>query len=72
MIKMINKITGTDMYVDESRLTEYLMAGHKVAEKIKDPAATLPGVKKEKKENETVSTLKKTISKVKTTRGKKG
>lgn len=70
MIKMINKITGSEMYVEESRLTEYLMAGHKVAEKIKDPAAVLPGVNREKKESETASALKKTIAKVKTTRKK--
>ena len=70
MIKMINKITGTEMYVDESRLTEYLMSGHKVAEKIKNPAEVLPGVKKEPTINETAEKLKKTIAKVKTTRKK--
>ena len=31
MVKLINKITGGDMYVHESRLEEYLAAGHKLA-----------------------------------------
>lgn len=31
MIRMINKITGGDMWVDPSRLDEYLEAGHKLA-----------------------------------------
>ena len=31
MVKMINKITGTDMYVDESRVGEYIALGHRTA-----------------------------------------
>lgn len=31
MIKFINKITGTEMWVDESRVEEYKAAGHKPA-----------------------------------------
>lgn len=31
MIKLINKTTGTPMWVDESRKDEYLGAGHKLA-----------------------------------------
>lgn len=31
MIKFINKITGTEMWVDESRVEEYKAAGHKLA-----------------------------------------
>ena len=31
MIRMINKITGSDMWVHESRLDEYLEAGHRLA-----------------------------------------
>lgn len=30
-ITMINALTGTEMYVTESRLDEYLKAGHKLA-----------------------------------------
>ena len=35
MIRLINKITGGDMWVADGRLDEYLAAGHK-------PAAVLP------------------------------
>ena len=31
MIKLINSHTGTDMWVAENRLDEYLAAGHKLA-----------------------------------------
>lgn len=31
MIKFINKISGGDMWVHESRVEEYLAAGHKLA-----------------------------------------
>lgn len=31
MIKFINKTTGTEMWVDESRVEEYKAAGHKPA-----------------------------------------
>lgn len=31
MVKMINAATGTDMWVAEERLEEYLAAGHKPA-----------------------------------------
>ena len=31
MIKMINRTTGTEMWVHETRLDEYLEAGHKLA-----------------------------------------
>ena len=33
MIKLINRHTGGDMWVHESRLDEYLAAGHKLAAK---------------------------------------
>lgn len=43
MVKMINAFTGTEMYVDESRVLEYARMGHKkcpdftpVYEKIKE------------------------------------
>lgn len=48
MIKFVNRLTGTFMYVDESRKDEYLAAGHKIATgTIKVPAKR--PVKKEKK-----------------------
>ena len=31
MIKLINQVTGTEMYVHESRLEEYLAKGHTLA-----------------------------------------
>ena len=31
MVKLINKFTGTEMWVAELRLDEYLAAGHKLA-----------------------------------------
>lgn len=33
MIELINKVTGGKMWVDESRLDEYLAAGYKPAAK---------------------------------------
>lgn len=39
MVKFINRITGTEMWVHESREQEYINAGHKRAteEPIKEP-----------------------------------
>lgn len=31
MIRMVNTVTGSTMFVHESRLDEYLAAGHKLA-----------------------------------------
>lgn len=31
MVRLINALTGTEMYVPEARLDEYLKAGHKLA-----------------------------------------
>lgn len=31
MIKFINKMTGTEMWVADSRVEEYMAAGHKLA-----------------------------------------
>lgn len=31
MIKLINNLTGTEMWISEDRLSEYLAAGHKLA-----------------------------------------
>lgn len=38
MIKLINRITGTEMYVHESRLEEYLARGHTIAPPPTPPA----------------------------------
>lgn len=38
MVKFINWLTGTVMYVAEDRVDEYLAAGHKIAvEKVEAP-----------------------------------
>lgn len=71
MIKMINKITGTEMYVDDERLSEYIMAGHKRVDKIKLPDGAIPEVKKEVKPSETAEKIKKTIAKTKGSTRKK-
>lgn len=31
MVKLINAVTGSEMWVHESRVDEYLAAGHKLA-----------------------------------------
>ena len=31
MVKFINRLTGSEMWVDESRVEEYEAAGHKLA-----------------------------------------
>lgn len=52
MVKFINKLTGGEMWVDESREEEYKAAGHKLAAshsaQEKKPAAK-PKAKKTKK-----------------------
>ena len=37
MIKLINRITGGDMWVAEERLDKYLAAGHKLAAVLPEP-----------------------------------
>ncbi len=37
MIQFINKATGVDMWVHETRVEEYLAAGHKLAASTPDP-----------------------------------
>ena len=42
MVRFINKLTGGEMWVDESRVEEYRAAGHRLAvdpEPVKKPAA---------------------------------
>lgn len=38
MVKMVNKTTGSFMYVSEDRLEEYKAAGHKLAANTSKPA----------------------------------
>lgn len=40
MIKLINRITGGDMWVAEERLDKYLAAGHKLAADMPAPEPT--------------------------------
>ena len=42
MIRMINKTTGSTMWVHPSRLDEYLEAGHKLASAPEKPAPAEP------------------------------
>ena len=42
MIRMINAITGSTMWVHESRLDEYLGAGHKLASAPEKPVPVEP------------------------------
>lgn len=42
MVKMINKLFGTEMYVHEDRVDEYLAAGHKLAAKPSSEPAEKP------------------------------
>ena len=37
MIKLINRLTGTEMWVTDDRLDEYLAAGHKPAASDESP-----------------------------------
>ena len=48
MIKLINKFTGTEMYVAENRVQEYLAAGHKPAVVVPEtpPLQKKPATKK--------------------------
>ena len=50
MIKLINKLTGGEMWVADNRLDKYLEAGHKLAsstaEEPKAPEAKKPVAKK--------------------------
>ena len=49
MVRFINRITGTVMWVHESRIDDYLAAGHMLAappEPVKKPAAGKKPAKK--------------------------
>ena len=50
MIRLINKVTGTEMFVAEERVDKYLAAGHKLAaEPVTEPKAETPKKKTTKK-----------------------
>lgn len=49
MIRMINKLTQTEMQVAEARVEEYLAAGHKLAADNSAGTADTSGAKKETK-----------------------
>lgn len=38
MVRFVNKLTGTDMWVHESRVDEYKAAGHKLAASVEEKA----------------------------------
>ena len=57
MIKFINKLKGTEMWVADERKDEYLRAGHKLALDCAKPT------KEEPKEPEKKATVKKTPKK---------
>ena len=48
MVKLINWMTGNEMYVAEDRLESYLKAGHKLpkTEPVKEPVAEKPKARK--------------------------
>ena len=52
MIRMINGVTGSTMWVHESRLEEYLKAGHKIAEPPLKPLPKEPVKRPKKKKSE--------------------
>lgn len=48
-VRMVNRLTGTEMFVAENRVDEYLAAGHKLAaEPVKEPAKEKTAKKKKK------------------------
>ena len=55
MIRMINGITGTTMWVSAERLEEYLKAGHKLATPPAKPMPTEPVKRPPKKKAATKS-----------------
>ena len=48
MIKLIHARTGGELWVHESRLDEYLAAGHKIAPPPKPPVNSAPAPEKKK------------------------
>jgi hypothetical protein len=65
MIKLINKTTGTPMWVADERVNEYLEAGHKPASEVhaKMPKEEPEVESKEEKVSEPKKAVKKTSKK---------
>ena len=69
MKRMINKLTGTGMWVHESRVEEYLAAGHVLAaspkpeKKVEAPIMNEPEAKEEPKEEQAAKPVKKVTAK---------
>lgn len=69
MIKMINKLTGTEMLIEDDRLDEYKALGHlETKSSVPKKAAVAP---KEEPKESPVSKVKKTVAKVTKTARKK-
>lgn len=58
MIRMVNGITGSTMWVDETRLDEYLEAGHQLASPPAPPVPTEPVKRPPAKRRTTAKTKK--------------
>ena len=71
MVKMINRITGTAMWVDESRVAEYKALGHTRPVPTLDDLARREEDAAEKKEPAAAVELKKAIKRVTTKTTKK-
>ena len=68
MRRFINKLTGGDMWVHESRVEEYLAAGYKLAadvkpvKKVEAPIMNKPEAKEEPKEEKVIPVKKFTAA----------
>ena len=52
MIRMVNLLTGGDMWVHETRVAEYLAAGHKLAAPpVPEHPVARPGAPRKKRES---------------------
>lgn len=60
MVKFINKLTGSEMWVAEDRVEEYKAAGHKLAA---DPVPTKEEPKEEAKAEPKKAAVKKVVKK---------
>lgn len=66
MVRLINKLTGGDMWVADNRVEEYKAAGHILAAepKVEKPAINSPDASKViRKEVQTSKSVKKTTAK---------
>lgn len=62
MVKFINALTGTEMFVADDRKEEYLAAGHALAVKASVNAEEPKTVKAEPKKNVSKAPVKKSAS----------